>query len=520
MNPDRLHQLLDDRLDGRLADKGRQELEGMLRSSEAARDLFWRHAQSHVLLTRLYARQAGQKMLLNMVAEAPEPGPPPLRRMSPLMLSAVAASIILGVALTFAILLTYAWDRHERLTQPTQYFATLIDVRDAVFEASDVPTSPGSHLPGGYLRLKSGFAEIEFFSGAVVNVQGPCELGINSAMRAHLNRGEAMVRVPAQAKGFTVAAPGVAIVDLGTAFAVRAAPDEATQVHVFEGAVEVYPDSGGEVMPLRAGEAVELDIDSEARFKRIALRERIAGVSPRMPEPRVPDRLPAMEQVAVWLRADHGMEIADGRVKAWRSFHDDEIQAVQGQASVRPMWLPRGLNGRPAAMFSGAESLVLPASGELGIAGSDYEVFIVGRGGHGVPQFFLGTMSEAEQFELHLNGAAGVRFIPRAKTSGEPLPYADLGTSDSFAMHPHVFHARVENGVGIVGADGVESPDVVANARSMISRPLVLGIRGNSDYGLVGEIGEVIIYRGALTSELRREVLSHLGSKYQLIVRN
>ena len=47
--------------------------------------------------------------------------------------------------------------------------AVLVQTHRAVWEETGLPTRPGSPLPPGRLMLKSGFAQIEFYSGATVS---------------------------------------------------------------------------------------------------------------------------------------------------------------------------------------------------------------------------------------------------------------------------------------------------------------------------------------------------------------
>jgi hypothetical protein len=151
-----------------------------------------------------------------------------------------AALLILGTLVALAaIMLASPSQRAHHAVRPNQLFASIVDVRDAVFENSDVATSPGSQVSGGFLRLASGQVDIEFFSGARVTVTGPASFGINSAMRGFLEHGHIAVFCPESAKGFTVGAPGVAIVDLGTRFSITKAKDGQATVAVQDGRVRV-----------------------------------------------------------------------------------------------------------------------------------------------------------------------------------------------------------------------------------------------------------------------------------------
>ncbi|MFG0264047.1 MAG: LamG-like jellyroll fold domain-containing protein [Rhodopirellula sp. JB055] len=90
------------------------------------------------------------------------------------------------------------------------------------------------------LQLKSGWVQLQFFRGAVLTLQGPAKLEIRDPNLVVLHEGNAWANVPVPARGFTVLTPETKIVDLGTEFGVSAAPGEPTEVHVYDGLVELH----------------------------------------------------------------------------------------------------------------------------------------------------------------------------------------------------------------------------------------------------------------------------------------
>ena len=121
-----------------------------------------------------------------------------------------------------------------------QGFAVLTRVIDGEWEADAGGRTPkaGEVLAAGRLRLKSGLAQVEFFSGATVILQGKTELEILSMAEARCHGGKIRARVPPAARGFVLRTPGGDIVDLGTDFAVEVSGARSS-VHVFDGEVEV-----------------------------------------------------------------------------------------------------------------------------------------------------------------------------------------------------------------------------------------------------------------------------------------
>src|SRR5262249_41107677 len=130
-------------------------------------------------------------------------------------------------------------------------------------EPGEVPTRVGSPLPPGALRLKSGFAHIEFYSGATVVLEGPAELRLISRMEAFCARGKLWATVPPSAQGFTISSPKLDLVDRGTEFGLDVGAGGRTEVHVFKGMVELHePGDRGKTTPdkeLTTGRGVRLD---------------------------------------------------------------------------------------------------------------------------------------------------------------------------------------------------------------------------------------------------------------------
>lgn len=114
----------------------------------------------------------------------------------------------------------------------------------------------GDTLGAEVFALASGSAEIQFFSGAVMMVEGPASISLKSAWEAVCLDGAVRMRVPPAARGFKLHAPSTEIVDLGTEFGL-AVRDGQAQVEVFEGEIALHP-KGEEKMLLQKGGALDL----------------------------------------------------------------------------------------------------------------------------------------------------------------------------------------------------------------------------------------------------------------------
>jgi len=95
----------------------------------------------------------------------------------------------------------------------------------------------GKSLYTGFIHLERGRVSVLFNSGAEVTIEGPAKFGLNSPNRGILELGQITAYCPPLAKGFTVGAPGVAIVDLGTRFFMAVDLDRNTRLDVLEGLV-------------------------------------------------------------------------------------------------------------------------------------------------------------------------------------------------------------------------------------------------------------------------------------------
>jgi hypothetical protein len=128
----------------------------------------------------------------------------------------------------------------------------------------------GDLLPSGMLQFDAGVAEIDFFCGATVVVEGPAQLDLESDWELRLIGGRLRANVPPAARGFTVKAADSEIIDLGTEFALEVDPDH-VHVAVVDGEIKL---NGGkhDGQHLFAGEARSLSGDAIAERAEIDVR--------------------------------------------------------------------------------------------------------------------------------------------------------------------------------------------------------------------------------------------------------
>jgi hypothetical protein len=97
----------------------------------------------------------------------------------------------------------------------------------------------GDIVQAGLLNLRAGRISLSFVSGVVLTLEGPACLELVAVDRVFCHRGRLRARVPAEARGFVVSAPGSALTDLGTEFAINVDVDGKARGMVFQGAAEV-----------------------------------------------------------------------------------------------------------------------------------------------------------------------------------------------------------------------------------------------------------------------------------------
>jgi hypothetical protein len=231
--------------DGSFSDEQAGALNDLLRGNPGARD-------EYILRVELHSRLASDPDLFaatilptggpsqeGRLGEYPQNGLPlqPLRQRHSQMLGwAVAA------AACIALLATgwwgwRGWRQDEREGVTSKAVAMLNRGVDAQWDSRDEPPRLGAPLDPGWLRLKSGLAQVVFYSGARVVIEGPAELQIISPGDASCRMGRLTVEVPPQARGFRITTPQMNVTDLGTVFGLNV-KDRATELHVFKGSVD------------------------------------------------------------------------------------------------------------------------------------------------------------------------------------------------------------------------------------------------------------------------------------------
>jgi RNA polymerase sigma factor (sigma-70 family) len=157
----------------------------------------------------------------------------------------------------------------ERLPEPVDNSVALLNQVVNVVWSDGTKFSIGDSVSSHQtLHLESGLVQLQFFRGAVLTLAGPAKLEVRDQDHVMLHEGTVWEKVPVPARGFTVLTPETKIVDLGTEFGVSATPGQRTEVHVFEGLVELYdpsaPEDATSLHELVTGQSIRVDGDGNS----------------------------------------------------------------------------------------------------------------------------------------------------------------------------------------------------------------------------------------------------------------
>jgi hypothetical protein len=177
------------------------------------------------------------------------------------MLRAVAlAACVAVLAAGFAV-----WFKRTSARETTSTaVAMLARAVDARWSQSTSPLRVGSALEPGWLRLESGLAQVDFYSGARVVIEGPAQLRLVSPNEAVCPTGRLLAQVPRPARGFCLKTDQINVVDLGTTFGIDATSGR-TEVHVFKGKVELLTGTAAKQV-LGKGHAAMAEGDAPLRL--------------------------------------------------------------------------------------------------------------------------------------------------------------------------------------------------------------------------------------------------------------
>ena len=234
---------LDRLLDGDLSKEEQKRIQVVLERDPEAIDWLadraWMHANLHKSMQRRGLKAGAERISKEKVV-------------SFFGMSAKTLRGTLAIAAVLALMLTLIFKKGPLADSS---FATLEETHAALWESGDLPTSNGSRLGQGTLRLAEGLAALKFDSGAEVILEAPATLELFDSMNCRLAAGTAVSDIPDSALGFRIKTPTADVVDYGTRFAVSVFEGTGeTHTQVIEGKVQVEDAKSGEVVELTTGQ--------------------------------------------------------------------------------------------------------------------------------------------------------------------------------------------------------------------------------------------------------------------------
>ena len=158
-------------------------------------------------------------------------------------------------------------DRDESKEATSQGVALITRLVDVSWSDNQSPLEVGDALSPGRFEIASGYAQLEFFCGATVILEGPAELDLQSPLLARVRRGTLRAQVPPAARGFSLEVDDMTVVDLGTEFGLSVT-DKGANVQVFDGEVELQQPETAKRL-LTAGKALLRNADGSYESAKI-----------------------------------------------------------------------------------------------------------------------------------------------------------------------------------------------------------------------------------------------------------
>ncbi|MEX2578470.1 MAG: LamG-like jellyroll fold domain-containing protein [Verrucomicrobiales bacterium] len=258
----RVAKLTCDLLDDRLSAAGREELNHLLRGDPEACERYLELAELDAALAYEHA-PAGLPIGAGTAIPFPDSTPSiDTRRGSRRRRRVVRNTTIAAAAIVVLLFNGFLLRRNAGMERPDPEPSSLSAVAvlsravEPQWPQGSLPLEEGDAVPEGAFRLRSGLAQLEFFSGATVIVEGPAELVLVSDTEIECREGRLRAFVPEPARGFAIETPDYKAVDLGTEFSLSVGSDGRSEVHVADGEVRLDNYEGKELRRLTTGAGI------------------------------------------------------------------------------------------------------------------------------------------------------------------------------------------------------------------------------------------------------------------------
>ena len=208
----------------------------------------------------------------------------------------------------------------------------------------------------------------------------------------------------------------------------------------------------------------------------------------------------------LWLSADKDVTVSNSKVNYWADRSGNGLDASMPTVARQPLLVTGAINGLPVIRFSGAQSLYLltPTSP------NPFTIFIVGKNSKPTESFsmILGPGGNFPNNQIRWENSSQALFVG----TGNALPttVASIGNTRVF----HELSVRYDGSTMRIFRDG----NMVSSRSFRTTGPFTLASIGSyySQYFMIGDLAELIVYSSALSDVDRITTDNYLRTKYAL----
>lgn len=217
------------------------------------------------------------------------------------------------------------------------------------------------------------------------------------------------------------------------------------------------------------------------------------------------------EGLALWMKADSGVNVIKNRVSSWRDLSGNGRHANQRHWKYAPIYVEKGLNNRPALYFSRS---YLKTDGSF-LVGKEYTIFVVHHYHRQLKNNFLLTGGEA----LPNQGLSlGYHMGKASQSHGENKLEAEIFGHHINKATVMTFRQSAQQGRTLfVNDEMIGSGTTVQDKEGLIAlKHLAIGGYKTLDHFFTGPIAEIVIYDRSLSPDKITEIQESLMGQYGL----
>ncbi|MFH1194240.1 MAG: T9SS type A sorting domain-containing protein [bacterium] len=218
------------------------------------------------------------------------------------------------------------------------------------------------------------------------------------------------------------------------------------------------------------------------------------------------------ENLRLWLDASNGTSSTStgASISQWNDQSGNGFSATQSTGSIQPTYQLSSMDYCPAVRLASSQYFTIPTAATIGIANSEFEIFIVAKSSYSERQFLI-SFGEGIGPDIQINGwGYGMGFISNNNDCSQ-------GVSGNYSDGvPHVFSVRANSSGAMTRVDGVDGSGSLLSFITPGQDKARIGIRVGTYMPFYGDISEILVYNKYLDADKRNEVENYLGAKYKI----